>query len=65
MEQHMRKRRRFKQVKALDVRLADEAKRLREQARLLPRGALRDEVERKAIRTEAARELTEILLLPG
>jgi len=65
MEQRMRKRRRFKQAKTLEVRLADEAKRLHELARLLPRGQLRDEVERKAIRTEAARELTEILLLPG
>ena len=61
----MRKRRRFKQAKTLDMRLADEAKRLRDQAQLLPRGQLRDEVERKAIQTEAARELTEILLLPG
>ena len=41
----MRKRRRFKQTKPLEVRLAEEAARLREQAQLLPRGRLRDQVE--------------------
>ena len=35
MEQRMQKRRRFKQTKPLEVRLAEEAMRLREQARLL------------------------------
>jgi hypothetical protein len=64
-EQRMQKRRRFKQTKSLEVRLAEEAVRLREQAQLLPRGRLRDEVEKKAIQIEAACEVTELLRSPG
>ena len=41
-------RRRFKQTQSLEVRLAEEAKRLREEAKLLPPGAKRDEMIRKA-----------------
>jgi hypothetical protein len=59
------KRRRFKQSKPLEVRLAEEATRLREQARTLPRGPLRDQVERKAVQIEAAYEVTELLRSPG
>ena len=55
------KRRRVKQTQTLEVRLAEEAARLREQMRLLPRGRLRDEVERKVIQLEAATEVTEML----
>jgi len=44
------KRRRFKQTQPLEVRLAEEAKRLREKARSLPSGRLRDEVEKKALK---------------
>jgi len=58
------KRRRFKQTETLEVRLAKEATRLREQARSLPGGRLRDEVERKAIQIEAAYEVTELLRTP-
>jgi len=47
--QRMQKRRRFKQTKPLEVRLAEEEVRLRQQAELLPQGRLRDQVERKAI----------------
>jgi hypothetical protein len=61
----MRKRRHFKQTKPLEVRLAEEAARLREQAQLLPRGRLRDQVEKKAIQIEAAYEVTELLRSPG
>ena len=60
----MNKRRRFKQTKTLEVRLAEEARRLREQAQLLPRGRRRDAVERKAVQVEAACEVTELLRLP-
>jgi phage terminase Nu1 subunit (DNA packaging protein) len=59
------KRRRFKQTQPLEVRLAEEAKRLREKARSLPSGRLRDEVEKKAIQVEAACEVTELLRLPA
>jgi hypothetical protein len=61
----MRKRRHSKQTKPLEVRLAEEAARLREQAQLLPRGRLRDQVEKKAIQIEAAYEVTELLRSPG
>ena len=60
----MNKRRRFNQTKTLEVRLAEEARRLREQAQLLPRGRRRDAVERKAVQVEAACEVTELLRLP-
>ena len=60
----MQKRRRFKQTLSLEARLADEVKRLREQAAMLPRGHLRDEVERKAVQFEAAYEVAELLRLP-
>jgi hypothetical protein len=65
MEQRMQRRRRFKQTKPLEVRLAEEAVRLRQQAELLPRGRLRDQVERKAIQIEAAHQVTELLRSPG
>jgi hypothetical protein len=61
----MQKRRRFKQTQPLEARLAEEAKRLREQAQMLPRGRLRDAVERKAIQVEAAYEVSELLRPPG
>jgi hypothetical protein len=64
MEQRMQKRRRFRQTKPLEVRLADEAVRLREQAQLLARGRLRDQIEKKAIQIEAAYEVTELLRSP-
>jgi len=61
----MQKRRRFKQIKPLEVRLAEEAVRLREQARLLPSGSLREQVEQKAIQIEAAYQVTQLLRSPG
>jgi len=48
----MQMRRRFRQSKTLEQRLAEEAQRLREQAQLLPPGALREEVLRKARQAE-------------
>lgn len=42
-----------------------QAKRLREKARSLPSGRLRDEIEKKAIQVEAACEVTELLRLPA
>jgi hypothetical protein len=58
------RRRRFKQDQPLEVRLAEEAARLRQEAQLLPRGRLRD-IEKKVIQIEAAYEVTELLRLPG
>jgi hypothetical protein len=58
-------RRRFKQTESLEVRLAEEAKRLREEAKLLPPGAKRDEMIRNARHAETASHLTEWLTSPG
>ena len=62
MPQH---RRRFKQNQPLEDRLADEAKRLREQAKLLPPGTLREEVLRKARQAETGLHISEWLKSPG
>ena len=55
------RRRRIKQIQPLEVRLAQEVTRLREQASSLPRGRLRDQVERKVVQVEAACEVAEML----
>jgi hypothetical protein len=61
----MLKRRRFKQTKSLEERLAEEAKRLREQATLLPPGPLREEVMRKARQCETGSHMSEWMQSPG
>jgi hypothetical protein len=59
-------RRRSKQSTPLEQRLAEEAKRLRGQAKLLPpSSALRDKLTRKARQAETASHLTEWLTSPG
>lgn len=45
-------RRRFKQVRSLEIRLAAEAQRLRDMARSLAPGAIREETLRKARQAE-------------
>ncbi len=50
----MTARRRFKQTESLEQRLANEAKRLRERAKLLEPGAVREALLRKARQTETA-----------
>ena len=59
------RRRRFKQTKSLKERLTDEAARLREQAKLLQPGAVRETLLRKARQTEAASHMDEWLRPPG
>lgn len=59
------RRRRFNQTQPLEERLADEAKRLLEQADLLPPGALRDAVERKARQAETGSHMSEWLKSSG
>lgn len=59
------KRRRFKQTDTLEQRLADEAERLRQQAELLPPGALREQVLRKARQCETGSHMSEWLRSPG
>lgn len=58
-------RRRFKQNQSLEERLANEAKRLREEAKLLPPGALREAVLRKARQAETGSHMSEWLRSPG
>ena len=61
----MTKRRRFKQIVSLEERLAEEAKRVREQADLLPPGAVRDAALRKARQAETGSHVSEWLRSPG
>jgi hypothetical protein len=58
-------RRRFKQTQSLEEPLVEEAKRLREEAKLLPPGALREEMIRKARQAETASHMNEWLTSPG
>lgn len=58
-------RRRFKQTVSLEERLAQEAARLREQARQLPAGAEREILLRKARQAETGCHMTEWLRSPG
>ncbi|MGY8706378.1 hypothetical protein RAD16_11625 [Bradyrhizobium sp. 18BD] len=61
----MQRRRRFKQIDSLEQRLAEHAKRLREQAASLPPGAEREQMLRRARQTEAGSQLSEWLTSPG
>jgi hypothetical protein len=58
-------RRRFKQTVSLEERLAEEAKRLREEAKLLPPGAEREALIRKARQAETGSHMSEWLSSPG
>lgn len=58
-------RRRFKQVQSLEIRLAREAERLREQAKRLPPGSKRETLLRKARQDEITAHLAEWLGSPG
>ena len=58
-------RRGFKQNQFLEERLSEEAKRLREEAKLLPPGALRETLLRKARQAETGSHMTEWLTSPG
>jgi hypothetical protein len=53
------KRRRFKQTVSLEERLAEEVRRLREEAELLPHGPVRDAALRKARQAETGSHMTE------
>jgi hypothetical protein len=58
-------RRRFNQTQSLEERLAKEAKRLRAEAKLLPPGAIRDTLIRKARQAETGSHMSEWLSSPG
>jgi len=55
---------RFKHTTSLEERLAEEARRWREQAELLPLGPERDELMRKVRQTDAASQLNQWLASP-
>ena len=57
-------RRRFKQTLTLEERLAREAKRLRDEAKLLPPGAVREELLRKARQADTGSHMSEWLRSP-
>jgi len=61
----MAERRRFKQTQSLEERLSEEAKRLREEAKLLPPGVVRDAVIRRARQAESGSHVSEWLRSPG
>jgi hypothetical protein len=57
-------RQRVKQIHSLEDRLAEEAKRLREKAKLLPPGAARETLLRKARQAETGSRISEWLRSP-
>ncbi|WP_084030602.1 hypothetical protein [Bradyrhizobium paxllaeri] len=59
------KRRRFKQTLSLEERLSEDTEQLREQARMLPPGAVRDHVLRRISQNEAAAHMSGWLSSPG
>jgi hypothetical protein len=58
-------RRSFNKTQSLEERLAEEAKRLRAEAKLLPPGAIRDEMIRRARQAETGSHISEWLRSPG
>jgi hypothetical protein len=62
---HEQQRRRLKQLKSLEERLAEDAKRLREEAKLLPPGYVRELVLRKARQAETGSRVSGWLRSPG
>jgi hypothetical protein len=57
-------RRHLNQTQSLDERLSEEAKRLRDEAKLLPPGATREELLRKARQAETGSHMSEWLRSP-
>jgi hypothetical protein len=64
-ESVMQQRRRVKQTQSLEERLAQEANRLREEAKLLPPGGEREALLRKARQAETGSHMSEWLTSPG
>nr|WP_271568741.1 hypothetical protein [Bradyrhizobium sp. CCBAU 11386] len=58
-------RRRFTHTKSLKERLLEEARNLREEAKLLPYGPLRDAVLQKARQAETGAHMDDWLASPG
>lgn len=58
-------RRRFRQIRTLNERLKDEARRLRDEARALPPGRRREMLLRRARQDEVAMQIDAWLHSPG
>ena len=61
----MQQRKRIKQTMSLEERLAEEARRLREEAESLPHGSVRDAALRRARQAETGSHMSEWLTSPG
>ena len=61
----MQQRKRIKQTMSLEERLAEEARRLREEAESLPHGPVRDTALRRARQAETGSHMSEWLTSPG
>jgi hypothetical protein len=61
----MQQRRRVKQTQSLEERLAQQAKRLKEEAKSLPAGAAREALLRKAVQAETGSHMSEWLSSRG
>ena len=61
----IKRRNRFKQIRTLEERLTDEAKRLREEAKLLRPGPAREELLWRARQAETGAHMSEWLRSPG
>jgi hypothetical protein len=61
----MAKRRHFKHTSSLEERLAKDTKQLREQIKILPLGASRDDLLRRIRQNEIASHMDEWLRSPG
>jgi hypothetical protein len=61
----MQRRRRIKHILSLEERLAEEARRLREEAEELPPGPTREGLLRKARENEMVAHMTEWITSPG
>ena len=64
-DRRMQPRRRFIPIKSLEERLAEEAKQLREEAEMLPEGAVREAALRRARQAETGSHVSEWLRSPG
>lgn len=61
----MTERRKVKQTSSLEEQLAEEARRLREEADLLPHGPVREAAIRRARQAETGSHMTQWLTSPG
>jgi len=65
MEHRMKKRRRIKHVKSFEQRLAEEAKRFKEAAEILPPGMARELLMKRVRMAEAAAHMNQWLKPPS